>query len=60
MEVTNMAQYDYQCQKCARKFTIEESFGEHDKHKAVKCPKCGSADVQQQYSNVHVKTSRKS
>ena len=55
-----MAQYEYQCGKCSHKFTVEESFAEHDKHKAVKCPKCGSTNVQQQYSDVHVKTSHKS
>ncbi len=54
-----MARYDYQCQKCARKFTIEETFGEHEKHRAVKCPKCGSKEVQQQYTDVHVQTARK-
>lgn len=54
-----MAFYEYECHDCGHDFTVEESFEEHDQHQAPECPKCGSHDVGQLLSEVHVKTSKK-
>jgi len=51
--------YSFRCQKCGKAFEISESLAEHEKHKEV-CPKCGSKQVQQQFSSVQVKTAKKS
>lgn len=55
-----MAYYDYQCRDCRKKFTVQQSFSEHDDERTPKCPKCGSKSVDRQIAEVHVKTSRKS
>jgi putative FmdB family regulatory protein len=55
-----MAQYEYECKKCFHRFTVTETFQQHDKHKHVKCPKCGSQSTSQTFSSIHVKTSKKS
>ena len=54
-----MPTYDYQCQDCKRKFSVQHSIAEHDKVK-VDCPKCKSKKVKQQVSPFLTKTSRKS
>jgi putative FmdB family regulatory protein len=54
-----MPTYDYQCQDCKRKFSLQQSIAEHDKVK-VGCPKCKSKNVKQQVSLFLTKTSRKS
>ena len=55
-----MAYYEYECEKCRHIFTLQQSFKEHDQHKPIKCPKCGSPKVSQLVSSVHLKTSKKS
>jgi putative FmdB family regulatory protein len=55
-----MPDYEFQCSKCSKVFTDHETFAEHDKHPAVKCPECGSTEVRQVVSPVGVKTSKKS
>ena len=54
-----MPYYEFECKRCGRRFTVEESFAEHNRHKE-KCPKCGSKRVEQLISSVHAKTSKKS
>ena len=44
-----MAIYEYQCKKCSEKFDIQRSFCEEETE--VKCPKCGSANVERVYSS---------
>lgn len=54
-----MPTYEYQCQQCKKAFTENQTFKEYDQHK-VKCPKCGSTDVQQVIGSTFAKTSKKS
>ncbi len=54
-----MPSYDYQCEKCNKKFSALLSIADHDAGK-VKCPKCGNKKLKQLMSGFQVKTSRKS
>lgn len=55
-----MPYYEFECTECGRTFTEKESFQEHDDHKKVKCPKCGSEKVEQLVVPVFTVTSKKS
>jgi putative FmdB family regulatory protein len=55
-----MPLYEFECAKCKTTFTEKETFEEHDRHRKVKCPKCGSTDVHGLMGAVGVKTSKKS
>jgi putative FmdB family regulatory protein len=55
-----MPGYEFQCKKCSTIFDERETFREHDEHKQVKCPKCGSTDVEQVLTPSGVKTAKKS
>jgi putative FmdB family regulatory protein len=54
-----MPYYEYRCAKCKKSFSEQLSFDEFDRKK-VKCPKCGSQQVDRQVAPVQVKTSKKS
>lgn len=54
-----MAVYEYRCRKCARKFTVTHGMAEHGTVR-VRCPKCASLRVAQQFSGFFAKTARKS
>lgn len=54
-----MPTYEYLCEACRKKFSVIQSFSEHEKAK-VACPKCKSKKVKQQISTFTTKTSRKS
>lgn len=54
-----MPVYEFHCSECDHKFTIAETFKEHEEHKE-KCPKCGSRNIKQLISEVYAKTSKKS
>jgi putative FmdB family regulatory protein len=53
-----MSNYEFVCKKCGHRFDVRESIAQHDAHKD-KCPKCGSTEVQQQFVDIQVKTSKK-
>lgn len=55
-----MAQYEFECENCSKRFTVEQSFTEHDRKQPPKCIHCGSRKVRQLISEVHVKTDKKS
>jgi putative FmdB family regulatory protein len=55
-----MAVYEFQCSKCRKVFSAEQSFRDFDEGKKVKCPKCGSKAVTRMLSTVLVKTAKKS
>ena len=55
-----MASYDFVCGNCRKRFSVTQTFEEHDRQPKPKCPKCGSRKVEQQISTVFVKTSKKS
>jgi len=54
-----MAEYEYQCLKCKRLFTITESMGEHGT-RTRRCPTCRSTRVERLLAPFFAKTSKKS
>jgi putative FmdB family regulatory protein len=54
-----MPHYEYFCQDCNKKFSLVLTVAEHDKDK-IKCPKCGSSNVEQQWAAFYATTSKKS
>ena len=54
-----MPVYDYICKKCQKSFELVLTLGEHDKNK-IKCPKCGSKNVEQDAAAFFAVTSKKS
>jgi putative FmdB family regulatory protein len=54
-----MPTYEFKCKQCGKKFTLAETYSDHDRHDE-KCPKCGSKEVEQLISSVYAKTSKKS
>jgi putative FmdB family regulatory protein len=55
-----MPLYQFECKQCAKTFDEKETFEEHDRHREVKCPHCGSTNVAQASIPVGVKTAKKS
>jgi len=55
-----MAYYEFECQECQQRFTVQQTFAEHDRQPRPKCPQCGSKEVEQLLDTVHVKTAKKS
>jgi putative FmdB family regulatory protein len=54
-----MPQYEYLCLACDKKFSLLLTVTEHDKGN-VKCPKCKSPRVEQQWAAFFATTSKKS
>jgi len=54
-----MPVYDYLCQNCHKSFERVLTIREHDSSK-VKCPHCGSTNVQQEAASFYAVTSKKS
>lgn len=54
-----MPHYEYLCTACKKKFSAVLTLEEHEKGK-VKCPKCRSAKVEQQWAAFYATTSKKS
>ena len=54
-----MPQYDFTCQACKKKFTLILRLSEYEKGK-VKCPKCGSTKLEQEWATFFAVTSKKS
>ena len=54
-----MPVYEYQCVKCGKRFARTLSFHEHDTER-VRCPKCKSLRVVQQFSSFFAQTKKKS
>jgi|ERR1700757_1962127 putative FmdB family regulatory protein len=54
-----MPHYEYLCPACSKKFSIVLTLAEHEKGQ-VKCPKCGSTKVEQQWAAFYATTSKKS
>lgn len=55
-----MPTYEFECAQCDHKFTEKQTYEEHDKHKKVRCPKCGSQKVEQFVGSFFTVTSKKS
>src|ERR1700730_17987571 len=54
-----MPVYDYICNDCNKSFETVLTLGEHDAEN-IKCPKCGSKNVEQEMAAVFAVTSKKS
>ena len=54
-----MPVYDYICKDCQKHFEEILTLSEHD-HENVKCPHCGSKNVEQEAAEFFAVTSRKS
>ncbi len=54
-----MPVYDYICKKCQKSFELVLTLGEHDRNN-IKCPKCGSKNVEQVFAEFFAVTSKKS
>ena len=57
-----MPTYEFQCEKCRKRFEITYSIMEYERQakKKIKCPKCASTRVVRRISTFEVKTSKKS
>ena len=55
-----MPEYEFHCKHCKNLFTLHLTMSEHSKSGQVKCPSCGSTDVEQMLPEVMVITSKKS
>jgi putative FmdB family regulatory protein len=51
--------YDYQCHDCEKTFELVLTLGEHDKSE-IRCPKCGSRNIEQDAATFYAVTSKKS
>ncbi len=54
-----MPTYDFRCEKCNKKFSMQLSITEYDKTK-FRCPKCKSVRVKQLIAPFQAVTSKKS
>lgn len=54
-----MPDYDFRCEKCNKKFTLQLTIREYEKTK-FRCPKCKSTRVKQQIAHFQTVTSSKS
>lgn len=54
-----MPNYDYQCQKCRKRFSVVERISEHE-GRSPACPKCKSRSTRQVLSAFYAKTVKKS
>lgn len=54
-----MPDYDFKCEKCKKKFTLQLTISEYENTK-FRCPKCKSTRVKQQIAPFQTVTSSKS
>jgi len=54
-----MPVYDYICHDCQKTFELVLTLHEHDEEK-IKCPKCGSKNVEQEAAAFYAVTGKKS
>jgi putative FmdB family regulatory protein len=56
-----MPTYEFQCEKCRKRFDLNYSVAEYERaaKKKIKCPKCARRRVLRQISSFEVKTSKK-
>lgn len=58
-EVVQMPMYEYKCLDCGKESILNLSLKDHDSG-AVTCPECKSKRMEQLFTSVMAKTSRKS
>ena len=54
-----MPTYDYQCEKCGKRFTVVQRISEHT-GRSPACPKCKSRSTRQRPAAFFAKTAKKS
>ena len=54
-----MPMYDYHCRSCGAEFARKEKIAEHGAHE-VRCPTCGSREVERVIAPAYPRTARKS
>jgi len=54
-----MPRYDYRCQSCKKRSVIFQTYAEYGRKK-VKCPHCGSTELQRQIGRVRIARSEES
>ena len=54
-----MPRYDYRCQSCKKRSVIFQTYAEYGREK-VKCPHCGSAELQRLIGRVRIARSEES
>ncbi|HKY33968.1 MAG TPA: FmdB family zinc ribbon protein [Candidatus Polarisedimenticolia bacterium] len=54
-----MPVYDFRCEECKKRFTLTLTVNQRTRGN-IKCPKCSSRKVEQQYASVYAVTSKKS
>ncbi|MGH9870666.1 MAG: FmdB family zinc ribbon protein [Candidatus Polarisedimenticolia bacterium] len=54
-----MPVYDFKCEECKKRFTLTLTI-ENRSRGRIKCPKCDSRKVEQQYESIYAVTSKKS
>jgi len=55
-----MPGYEYICNDCKKKFTLQLTIGEYQKRKSTSCPHCNSKDLRRIYTTFTAVTSKKS
>jgi putative FmdB family regulatory protein len=55
-----MPAYEYVCKDCNKEFTVFLSIKEFEAKPKIKCPHCGSDNVQKKLSGFFTQTSKKS
>ncbi|MFQ5692099.1 MAG: zinc ribbon domain-containing protein, partial [Nitrospinota bacterium] len=58
-EVTTMPLYEFRCDKCRKKFSLQLPVSDYGR-KRLTCPKCKSRRVSRIFSSFTVQTSKKS
>jgi putative FmdB family regulatory protein len=58
-EVVPMPTYEYQCEKCRKRFTVIQRISEHT-GRSPACPKCRSRSTRQRPATFFAKTVKKS
>ncbi|HET9481954.1 MAG TPA: FmdB family zinc ribbon protein [Candidatus Polarisedimenticolia bacterium] len=54
-----MPVYDFKCEECKKRFSLTLSVAERSRGK-LKCTRCGSRKIEQQFASVYAITSKKS
>jgi putative FmdB family regulatory protein len=54
-----MPTYEFRCEACKKRFHLTMSMSQRSTT-TIKCPKCNSRKIEQQYSAVYAVTSKKS
>ncbi|PIW69124.1 MAG: zinc ribbon domain-containing protein [Ignavibacteriales bacterium CG12_big_fil_rev_8_21_14_0_65_30_8] len=55
-----MPSYEFKCNKCKKKFSLQLSISDYTQKKSFACPKCKSKSVDRIFSGFTAVTSKKS